>query len=113
MGNIMYLFLKRWLYGCDHTWNFITKYDVISKSGDTVFSVSVHRCSKCMTIKKDNMKTFFRHSYFAIRYGEWYIGWDKTWLTNPEHTWLYCDHMYYDGNYAAVRIGKFYVSVSY
>lgn len=59
------------------------------------------------------MKKFLRHVYFALRYGDWDIGWDKTWLTQPGHEWFYCGHMYYDGNHAAIRIGKFFIGVSY
>lgn len=59
------------------------------------------------------LKTFLRHSYFAIRYGDWDIGWDKWWLTKPDHTFFHIGHCYYDGDHAAIRIGKFYVGVSY
>jgi len=54
-----------------------------------------------------------RHSYFAIRYGEWDIGWDKEWLTKPDHTFFHVGHCYYDEFHAAIRIGKFYLGVSY
>jgi len=35
------------------------------------------------------MKNFFKHVYWAIRYGEWDIGWDKEWLTKQHHEWFY------------------------
>ena len=54
-------------------------------------------------------KKFLCHTYFAVRYGDW----DKEWLTKPDHEWFYCGHVYYDGNHAAIRIGKFFVGVSY
>lgn len=41
------------------------------------------------------------------------IGWDKEWLTKPHHEWFYCGHVYYDGDHWGLRIGKFYVGVSY
>lgn len=59
------------------------------------------------------MKTFFKHCYFAVRYGDWDIGWDKEWLTKPDHTFFHIGHCYYDGDHAAIRIGKFYVGVTY
>lgn len=59
------------------------------------------------------MKKFFNHCYYAIRYGDWDIGWDGEWLTKPDHEWFYCGHIYYDGDHAAIRIGKFFVGVSY
>ena len=58
-------------------------------------------------------KKFLYHTYFAVRYGDWDMGWDKEWLTKTDHEWFYCGHIYYDGDHAAIRIGKFYVGVSY
>lgn len=59
------------------------------------------------------MKNLIKHIYYAVRYGDWDIGWDKTWLTQPDHTFFYAGHCYYDGYHAAIRIGKFYIGVSY
>ena len=59
------------------------------------------------------MNKFLKHCYWAVRYGDWDIGWDKDWLTKPDHEWFYCGHVYYDGDHAAIRIGKFFIGVSY
>lgn len=62
---------------------------------------------------EDGMNKFLKHCYWAIRYGDWDMGWDKDWLTKPDHEWFYCGHVYYDGHHAAIRIGKFFIGVSY
>lgn len=61
----------------------------------------------------NKIKNFFNHVYFAVRYGEWDVGWDKSWLTKPEHQWFYCAHVYYDGHHWGLRVGKIFVGVSY
>ncbi len=61
----------------------------------------------------NKIKSFFNHCYFAVRYGKWDVGWDKEWLTKPWHVWFHIGHVYYDGDHAGLRIGKFYISVSY
>lgn len=53
----MYLWLKLWFYGCNHQWVFLTKYHLYENNKDKrpLYTVSVHRCSKCMKIKKDKV----------------------------------------------------------
>lgn len=62
---------------------------------------------------KNKINKFLRHCYYAIRYGEWDIGWDKEWLTKEHHEWFVLGHAYYDGNHVCLRIGKFYIYVGY
>lgn len=54
----MYLWLKRWLYGCHHDWVFISTFKTYeSDAGNRpIKSTSVHRCSRCMKIRKDVFK---------------------------------------------------------
>lgn len=59
------------------------------------------------------LKTFLHHSYFAIRYGQWDIGWDKEWGKKPDEPFFYCKTVYYDGNHWGLRVGGFYIGVSY
>lgn len=54
----MYLWLKRWIYGCNHKWVWITKFDTYESSTSTrsYKTTTIHRCSECMKIKKDVFK---------------------------------------------------------
>lgn len=60
------------------------------------------------------MNNFFKHCYWALRHGEWDIGWDKEWGKKEDEPFLWWGHHYYDATYyAAVRIGKFFIGVVY
>ena len=54
----MYLWLKRWFYGCEHEYQFLTKFDTMDSRGKyIIYMTSVHRCTKCMELKKDVIKS--------------------------------------------------------
>lgn len=54
----MYLWLKRLFYGCVHEWVWVTKFDTYEtpSSNRPLKTTSIHRCSKCLKIKKDVFK---------------------------------------------------------
>jgi len=54
-----------------------------------------------------------KHAWWAIRYGEWSVGWDSSWGSKPGESFLYCKPMYYDGYHCYLRVGKFWCGVSY
>ena len=70
-------------------------------------------CIKLYFLPLVKIKGFARHCYYAIRYGDWDIGWDKEWLTKEYHKWFVLGHAYYDGNHVCLRISKFYIYVGY
>lgn len=54
----MYLWLNRWIYGCNHKWEFVTKFHTYedSRSSRPCKTTSIHRCTECAKIKKDIFK---------------------------------------------------------
>jgi len=50
-----------------------------------------------------------KHIWWAIRYGEWYMGTD-TYDGQPRFGF---ESGYYDGNYASFHVYKFYIAVFY
>ena len=54
----MYLWLKRLFYGCNHDRVFITKFSTYEypDAPHPWKTTSIHRCSKCMKIKKGVFK---------------------------------------------------------
>lgn len=55
------------------------------------------------------IKHYCSHCYHAVRYGKWYCGWEM-WDGKPLFGFTYT---YYDGNFAALHLYKFYLEVHY
>jgi len=55
------------------------------------------------------IKKLAKHIYFAVRHGDWNIGWGRS----KDDPWFDIYIGYYDGNYAYARITWLWFGVEY
>ena len=57
--------------------------------------------------------SIFRHVWFAVRHGDWSMGWDRFWGDQQGEPFICLQRMYYSGDHCYLRVGHFWFGVTY
>ncbi|HHJ1495598.1 TPA: hypothetical protein ACQGQ1_000931 [Pseudomonas aeruginosa] len=57
--------------------------------------------------------SLLKHIWWAVRHGDWSAGWDPHWGSKPGEPFIWCKPMYYDGHHCYLRVGYFWIGVTY